>query len=68
MARPPALRGEATRQKCVLSTGCGLDSHKAPSGSVPKERLCTYGWMDSRVYLGQKSGSRVSGCNGELKE
>ena len=29
-----------TKQNWVLSAGCGLDSHKAPSGSAPKESLC----------------------------
>lgn len=58
-----------TRQNWVLHIGCGLDSHKAPSGLAPKERacVCVCVEMDGWMYRGQQSGSRVSqrswGCS-----
>lgn len=39
LEEPPALV-QHTRQKWVPQTGCGLDSHKAPTGSVPEEHVC----------------------------
>lgn len=45
VAEPPVLHGVwQTRRKWVLCTGCGLDSHKAPSGSALKD-----GWIETEV-------------------
>lgn len=55
-----------TRQNWVLHTGCGLDSHKASSGSAPKERVCLWmdGWMEGWMgVLG--TAESIQGESGE---